>query len=216
MNAPPSPPRPSKNSAHEAAVNAIEARPIEQNPFLSSTTPDPVPVTSHLDINLSTDGESGAQVLVDGEILSSSNPQVVRSHSSGRSPVDRRPQGAPLRVDPTIVTPHYKDPDAEFRKGAWRKPLFFLTLAAAFVAALAYFVPSKTPMSVLESRPESSRAAIGTSVSPEVSQLDEQADNQGSLQPIPKQKKEDAKAPVSQKKSRQVSFATAFKKEASP
>lgn len=92
-------------------------------------------------------------------------PEPVRRIPS--TPRDASKLGAPLRVDPSVALPNIRDPHAEFRRGAWKKPLAFVALGAALLFGLSQLGGEKpaSPRADL-GEPVKVRAGIGTSLPP--------------------------------------------------
>ena len=222
MNNPPRPPRPLGMPSHDSPSSQPKSNNAEPNPFLVSNVAleqaesQMQPLEGAPSRGNSAPDTLGA--LTPSPSISSDYLHAAKQGTSGYLPVDRRLQGAPLRVDPTVVVPHYKDPDAEFRRGSWRKPLAFVLLAAGFITALVVLVPSKPPAESQRAEGELAPAAIGTSVAPEIRVLNEGAESKQRLRPLAKKvaSPENTQGAKVISRKPEGSFADAFNAGAKP
>lgn len=87
--------------------------------------------------------------------------------SSGQARVIPPSVGAPLIVRPGAASPEVRDAHAEFRRGAWQRPLILVLVAAAVVAGMT-LLPSedKAVPSAVELSKAPPAAVIGRSLPP--------------------------------------------------
>lgn len=125
-------------------------------------------------------------------------------------------QGAPLRVQRGVALPNVSDPHAEFRRGAWKKPLLMAVLAAAIVGGLFLGLPEQEPDKPGPFADSASGPVmvIGASVSPEVIP---DPDRPSLQNPNPERKRPRSQAPPPapvDRPDRSGSFGDVFKSSA--
>jgi hypothetical protein len=122
--------------------------------------------------------------------------------------------GAPLIVRPGAASPEVRDAHAEFRRGAWQRPLILVLVAAAVVAGMT-LLPSgeKATPTAVELSKAPPAAVIGGSLPPgRTTDEDVRAAEQKQLQAKPNDATEPAERPSDI--PAEGEFANAFKAKA--
>jgi hypothetical protein len=137
------------------AQSALDAADSGSNPFMAGVASQSAPTNPFLSAPMAAPSPSAPRV-ADGAPVSTGQPRAIRP-----------PAGAPLIVRVGAASPEVRDAHAEFRRGAWQRPLILVLVAGAVVFGMT-LLPSEdkatpSPEQLAKSPPA---AVIGRSLPP--------------------------------------------------